>query len=195
MRRNTALRNHATRSAARPLRFPESMLQAYARRMFLLAVLVGAASGCDANEEPPPVNILVPRAVAANAYVTTDSGLKYYDFVVGDGNQADSTHRITVHYAGWLENENLVGSSYALNAPLTISLASDAVIDGWVEGIPGMREGGERQLVIPPELAYGETGFREVGIPPNATLIYEIELLDIEDEDGDDDDDNDDDDG
>ena len=163
--------------------------------MLLFAVLAGVASGCDVNEPPPPVNILVPREVADNAYATTDSGLKYYDFAVGDGEQADSTDRVTVHYAGWLENENLVGSSYALDQPLTISLASDAVIAGWVEGIPGMREGGERQLVIPPELAYGEAGFQQAGIPPNATLIYEIELLDTEDEGGDSDDDSDDDDG
>ena len=173
------------------------MPPAYARRILLLAILAGGASGCDTNEDPPPTSILVPREVAANAYATTDSGLKYYDFAVGDGEEADSTHRVTVHYAGWLENENLVGSSYALGAPLTIRLASDNVIEGWVEGIPGMREGGERQLVVPPELAYGEAGFPDASIPPNATLIYEIELLDTEDEgsdgDGDDDDGDDDD--
>ena len=78
------------------------------------------------------------------------------------------------------ERQSLIASSYSSNAPLTINLYSDAVIEGWTEGIPGMREGGERQLVVPPELAYGETGFREAGIPPNATLVYEIELISIE---------------
>lgn len=157
--------------------------------MLLLALLAGFAIGCDSNVEPPPITILVPREVAANAYVTTESGLKYYDFATGDGEEADSTHRVTVHYAGWLENEILVGSSYSLGMPLTVHLVSGAVIDGWVEGIAGMREGGERQLVVPPELAYGDAGFRDAGIPSNATLIYEIELLDTEDESSDDEDD------
>ncbi len=150
------------------------------KQLLLLAVLAGIAAGCDFTDDPPPVRILVPREVDVNAYTTTDSGLQYYDFVIGDGQEADSTHRVKVHYAGWLSNERLVGSSYPSDAPLIINLSSDAVIEGWTEGIPGMREGGERQLVVPPELAYGEAGFREAGIPPNATLIYEIELISIE---------------
>ena len=156
------------------------------KQLLLLAVLAGiAASSCDFTDEPPPVNILVPREVDEGQYTTTDSGLQYYDFVIGDGQEADSTHSVTVHYAGWLAEDRLVASSYSGNAPLTINLDSDSVIEGWIEGIPGMREGGERQLVVPPELAYGETGFREAGIPPNATLIYEIELLSIASEESD----------
>ena len=151
------------------------------KQLLLLAVLAGiAASSCDFTDEPPPVNILVPREVDEGQYTTTDSGLQYYDFVIGDGQEADSTHSVTVHYAGWLADERLVGTSYLTNAPITITLGSDTIINGWSEGIPGMREGGERQLVVPPELGYGEDGFDGAGIPANATLIYEIELLSIE---------------
>ena len=151
------------------------------KQLLLLAVLAGiAASGCEFSEDPPPVRVLVPREVDASRYTTTESGLQYYDFVIGDGQEADSTHRVKVHYAGWLTNERLVGSSYLSDVPITISLYSDAVIEGWTEGIPGMREGGERQLIVPPELAYGEAGFEQARIPPNATLIYEIELISIE---------------
>lgn len=169
------------RHGALPPFFPEPMNNGRVKQLLLLAVLAGiAASGCDFTDDPPPVRILVPRDVDMSAYTTTDSGLQYYDFVIGDGQEADSTHRVRVHYAGWLTDDRLVASSYSANAPLIINLDSDAVIEGWIEGIPGMREGGERQLVVPPELAYGETGFREAGIPPNATLIYEIALISIE---------------
>ena len=154
------------------------------RQILLLVVLACIAGGCDTgiNEEPPPVLVLLPREVEEDEYTTTESGLQYHDFVIGDGQEADSTDRIKVHYAGWLSNERLTGSSYPTDLPITIHLASDAVIEGWTEGIPGMREGGERQLVVPPELGYGEAGFEQAGIPPNATLIYEIELLSIESE-------------
>lgn len=150
------------------------------KQLLLLVVLAGIVAGCEFSEDPPPVRILVPREVDVSRYITTESGLQYYDFVIGDGQKADSTDRVKVHYAGWLSNERLIGSSYPTDLPIIINLASDAVVEGWTEGIPGMREGGERQLVVPPELAYGEEGFEQAGIPPNATLIYEIELLSIE---------------
>ena len=160
--------------------FSEPMNNGRVKQLLLLVILAGIAAGCEFSEDPPPVRILVPREVDVSRYITTESGLQYYDFVIGDGQEADSTDRVKVHYAGWLSNERLIGSSYLTDLPITINLASDAVVEGWTEGIPGMREGGERQLVVPPELAYGETGFEQAGIPPNATLIYEIELVSIE---------------
>lgn len=152
------------------------------KQLLLLAVLAGVVAGCDTgiNEEPPPVLVLLPREVEEDEYTTTESGLQYHDFVIGDGEEADSTHRVIVHYAGWLTDARLIGTSYLTNTPIAINLGSDDIIDGWNEGIPGMREGGERQLLIPPELGYGEAGFDGAGIPSNATLIYEIELLSIE---------------
>ncbi len=109
----------------------------------------------------------------------TDSGLKYFDIVVGDGPQpAGPTSNVTVHYTGWLVDGTKFDSSVDRGQPSSFAL--NRVIAGWTEGVGSMRIGGKRKLIIPYRLAYGERG-RPGTIPPKATLIFDIELLGIAD--------------
>ena len=105
-----------------------------------------------------------------------DSGLKYYDIVVGDGPMPSGpTSTVKVHYSGWLNDGTKFDSSVDRGKPSTFAL--NRVISGWTEGVGSMRVGGKRKLIIPYALAYGESGRRS--IPPKATLIFDIELLEI----------------
>lgn len=106
----------------------------------------------------------------------TDSGLKIEDLVEGDGDTAEKGMSVTVHYTGWLENGNKFDSSHDRNDPFQFGLGRGMVIRGWDEGVQGMKVGGKRKLTIPSQLGYGARGAGGV-IPPNATLIFEVELL------------------
>ena len=118
-----------------------------------------------------------PAEIDAGDYVTTDSGLLYYDFVVGDGATPGSGQQVAVHYTGWLEDGTKFDSSLDRGQPFTFALGTGSVIKGWDEGLATMQVGGKRQLVIPPELGYGDRGAGGL-IPPDATLVFEVELLD-----------------
>jgi peptidylprolyl isomerase len=112
--------------------------------------------------------------------VTLPSGLQYIDIVQGFGDEAKTGEMVAINYSGWLQDtEMLFDSTVDDITPARVVLGSDSVIDGWNEGIPGMREGGERRLIVPPDLAYGAEGNADLGIPANATLIYDITLIDI----------------
>lgn len=119
-----------------------------------------------------------PEAVEQSQYTTTSSGLKYYDFEVGDGATAAAGNQVAVHYTGWLEDGTKFDSSIDRGEPLLFALGVGQVIPGWDEGVTGMQVGGRRQLVIPANLAYGDRGAGGV-IPPGATLIFEVELLEV----------------
>ena len=108
----------------------------------------------------------------------TDSGLKYEDLQVGDGDTAQAGQTVTVHYTGWLVDGTKFDSSLDRNDPFRFPLGARRVIAGWDEGVQGMQIGGKRKLTIPPQLGYGAAGAGGV-IPPNATLIFEVELLEI----------------
>jgi len=108
---------------------------------------------------------------------TTPSGLRITDLVIGDGPEATAGETVSVNYRGTLENGKEFDSSYG-RGPFSFPLGAGRVIKGWDEGVAGMQVGGKRNLVIPPDLAYGERGAGGV-IPPNATLIFEVELLKI----------------
>jgi FKBP-type peptidyl-prolyl cis-trans isomerase FkpA len=108
----------------------------------------------------------------------TDSGLKYEDLIEGDGAQAAAGQRVSVHYTGWLLDGDKFDSSLDRGQPFEFSLGSGMVIRGWDEGVVGMKVGGKRRLTIPPQLGYGARGAGGV-IPPNATLVFDVELIDI----------------
>jgi FKBP-type peptidyl-prolyl cis-trans isomerase FkpA len=108
----------------------------------------------------------------------TDSGLKYEDLTPGEGEMAAAGQRVAVHYTGWLTDGKKFDSSVDRDEPFSFTLGKGMVIRGWDEGVEGMRIGGKRKLTIPPQLGYGAAGAGGV-IPPNATLVFDVELLAI----------------
>lgn len=111
--------------------------------------------------------------------IITDSGLKIEDIKSGEGDTAETGKRVTVHYTGWLEDGTKFDSSKDRGDPFSFHLGAGQVIRGWDEGVAGMQTGGTRKLTIPPQLGYGSRGAGGV-IPPNATLIFEVELLEVD---------------
>ncbi len=159
------------------------------RLTYGLAVLaVLALAGCQqgkttetAAKTTPPAAAQKPAdttaaAPTATPEVTTPSGLKYQDLVVGNGAPAEDGMLVRVNYTGTFTDGTKFDSSYDRGQPITITLGAGQVIRGWDEGLKGMRVGGKRKLTIPPDLAYGAEGRQ--GIPPNSTLIFVVELVD-----------------
>ena len=112
------------------------------------------------------------------AEITTASGLKYVDVALGTGREAAAGNLVTVHYTGWLTNGKKFDSSVDRRDPFSFPIGAGQVIRGWDEGVAGMKVGGKRKLTIPPELGYGARGAGGV-IPPNATLVFDVELLEV----------------
>jgi peptidylprolyl isomerase len=110
--------------------------------------------------------------------MTTPSGLQYEDEVVGAGAQPVKGQHVTVHYTGTLENGTKFDSSVDRHEPFTFTIGEGEVIKGWDEGVMSMHVGGKRKLTIPPGLAYGSRGAGGV-IPPNATILFDVELLGV----------------
>jgi peptidylprolyl isomerase len=135
-----------------------------------------------AEEKPadqPKAEEPKPAEAAAPAEVTTPSGLKYLDLKVGDGPSPAAGKSVTVHYTGTLTDGKKFDSSVDRNQPFQFVIGVGQVISGWDEGVMSMKVGGKRKLTIPPNLAYGEGGAGDV-IPPNSTLIFEVELLGVQ---------------
>lgn len=124
-------------------------------------------------------NLIASNTMSDENVVTTESGLKYIDLKEGTGATPTTGDTVVVHYTGTLENGKKFDSSRDRRQPFDFQLGQGQVIKGWDEGISTMKVGGRRQLIIPPELGYGTRGAGGV-IPPNATLIFDVELLDIE---------------
>jgi FKBP-type peptidyl-prolyl cis-trans isomerase FkpA len=131
--------------------------------LFLLMSVVGISGSSLAGE---------PKVT------TTPSGLQYIDVKKGEGREAHAGETATVHYTGWLTNGTKFDSSKDHGEPFAFRLGAGQVIKGWDEGVEGMHIGGIRKLTIPPQLGYGARGAGGV-IPPNATLVFEVELLDL----------------
>jgi FKBP-type peptidyl-prolyl cis-trans isomerase len=121
------------------------------------------------------------KAISTDAKVKTASGLKYTIMQTGkaDARVAKNGDTVSVHYTGWLPDGKKFDSSLDRNQPFEFPLGQGHVIKGWDEGVAGMKIGEKRKLVIPPDLGYGERGAGGGEIPPNSTLIFEVELLDL----------------
>ena len=136
-----------------------------------MLVLVLAGASCDSGEEGT-----VEKEVSVGGSKVI---LKYVDLVEGKGKEVKKGDTVDVHYTGWLKNGTKFDSSRDRGKPFEVeSVGFAKVILGWNEGLVGMKEGGKRKLILPPELAYGASGSPPV-IPPNATLIFEIEVLKV----------------
>ena len=145
---------------------------------------VAAPSELDPDDPNPTLFAMAPDTssaaslggeIVAPKERVTDSGLRITDLVVGEGAEAASGQNVVVNYRGTLENGTEFDSSYG-RGPFSFPLGAGRVIRGWDEGVAGMKVGGKRKLVIPPDLGYGSRGAGGV-IPPDATLIFEVELV------------------
>ena len=130
----------------------------------------------DPSDPNPILFAMAEETQSDTSSRTTESGLKIIDLVLGEGDEAESGQTVTVNYTGTLENGEQFDTSYG-RSPFSFPLGGGRVIKGWDEGVAGMKVGGKRKLIIPPELGYGS---RNMGpIPANSTLIFEVELLKV----------------
>lgn len=139
---------------------------------------VWAGSGRTARVSRQGDQNIPPQQDRAAREVVTRSGLRYLDLQPGTGAEAREGKTVDVLYTGWLEDGTQFDASQDATRPFTFRIGIDEVIRGWHEGIAGMKVGGRRRLVIPPDLGYGKQGAGGV-VPPNATLVFEVELLDV----------------
>ncbi|MFO1520143.1 MAG: FKBP-type peptidyl-prolyl cis-trans isomerase [bacterium] len=139
--------------------------------------LVFSALSMNASAETQKKAAPTVSAPAKSAPVTTPSGLKYEDLKVGDGAQPKKGQTVTVHYTGWLLDGTKFDSSKDRGQPFEFTLGMGEVIPGWDEGVSTMKVGGKRKLTLPANLAYGPRGVGK--IPPNSTLVFEVELLGV----------------
>ena len=149
-------------------------------RLILIGGVLAMSSGSAQNN-----NVSVTGGATASPTkvegkpTKTASGLEYWDIKAGAGDTAVAGKQVRVHYTGWLTDGKKFDSSLDRGQPFAFALGAGRVIKGWDEGVAGMKVGGKRQLRIPPELGYGPRGAGGGLIPPNATLIFDVELLDI----------------
>jgi len=173
------------------------MMNRVAGRLALVLALVVVAASCSQSEAPKPEAASTPQsaadavspppigatpqpaaAAAAPQPGATVTELKIEDSKIGTGAEAVTGKSVMVHYTGWLTDGTKFDSSKDRNEPFSFQLGAGQVIKGWDQGVAGMKVGGVRKLTIPPNLGYGASGAGGV-IPPNATLVFEVELLGV----------------
>ena len=146
-------------------------------RPLILLALVAAAVGCDRGNKgkgfSPSLGVDTTKMTKAS------SGFWYVDLAPGQGDSATAGRTVTVHYTGWLPDGTKFDSSRDRGEPFAFTLGAGQVIAGWDEGVKGMKVGGRRKLVLPPQLAYGDGG-APPAIPPGATLVFDVEVLKVE---------------
>ena len=142
--------------------------------VWTITLVACSSPGSDVPDQPPEM----PADIADHLYVTSPTGLKHHDLTIGTGIEAQNGKQITVHYTGWLTTGKIFDSSIKKKRPFSLTLGGGQVIKGWDEGVAGMKKGGKRTLFIPAALGYGARGAGDV-IPPNSTLMFEIELIEI----------------
>lgn len=151
----------------------------------VFAIMLVCAAGCTKKETQPQSETqsnTQTQTGSVNSMITPPGGvteLKMEDIIQGTGAQATPGKNVTVHYTGWLTDGTKFDSSKDRGQPFSFPLGAGRVIRGWDQGVAGMKVGGKRKLTIPPALAYGDRGAGG-RIPPNATLVFEVELLKVE---------------
>lgn len=152
------------------------------KHIVVLAIILGLAVFAlaqTAAKKSAASNTSAPSKVTGDG-VKTDSGLQYWDIKVGNGAAAKEGSHVRVHYTGWLTTGKKFDSSVNAGKPFDFTIGNGEVIKGWEEGVAGMKVGGKRQLRIPPALGYGASGTPGGPIPPNATLIFDVQLLAVQ---------------
>ena len=171
-RRTAQRRPHAGRTSFGAQDKAQRQVRQKRTRLIAVVIIVALAAGAAAY-------LFVPGLPGrGGAEVTTPSGLKYTDLVVGTGASPRPGQRAVVHYTGELASGKKFDSSRDRGEPMTFVFKGQPMIPGWDEGVSTMKVGGRRKLVIPPALGYGPQG-KPPDIPPNATLVFDIELLDV----------------
>lgn len=145
--------------------------------ILLTASILCAQTASKPSQASRPPNTNAPTKVTGEG-VKTPSGLQYWDIKAGTGQEAKKGDHVKVHYTGWLTSGKKFDSSVG-GKPFEFRIGNGDVIKGWEEGVVGMKVGGKRQLRIPPDLAYGSSGYPGV-IQPNATLIFDIQLVAVQ---------------
>jgi peptidylprolyl isomerase len=157
------------------------------KKLLCVFLLTGITMlGCQSSQDEPKSTPEAAKATAANhpgwatakQPETTSSGLKYIDIEAGNGASPQTGQQVVVHYTGYLADGTKFESSVDSGEALAFAIGVGQVIQGWEEGIMSMKAGGKRKLIIPPQLGYGESGSPPV-IPPNAELIFDVELLEV----------------
>lgn len=147
--------------------------------MLVLVFVLITAVACGASGEPQTIELGESILPDSSEGITTESGLQYIETEAGTGAQAQAGNKVAVHYTGTLADGTKFDSSFDRDEPIEFVLGKGAVIAGWDEGIGLMKEGGKATLIIPPALGYGGGGITGI-IPPNATLVFDVELVSTE---------------
>lgn len=147
-------------------------------KTIVLIMVVFALAGTAITQTAPARKAAGGPTKVTGEPTKTASGLEYWDIKVGTGAVAQTGQHVKVDYTGWLTNGKKFDSSVGTGKPFDFMLGASQVIKGWDEGVVGMKVGGKRQLRIPPDLAYGAAGYPGA-IPPNATLIFDVQLVDV----------------